>query len=63
MMQERNEFRSQVPAPPPGVEFTFLRGHFDHALTDRLAALPEHSIVFLVSLSLIVGAGGFAQPR
>ena len=46
-----NEFRSQVPAPPPGVELTFLRGHFDHALTDRLAALPEHSIVFLVSLS------------
>ena len=46
-----NEFRSQVPAPPRGVEFTFLRGHFEPALTDRLAALPEHSIVFLVSLS------------
>ena len=46
-----NEFRSQVPAPPRGVELTFLRGHFDAALTDRLAALPEHSIVFLVSLS------------
>ncbi len=46
-----NEFRSQVPAPPRGVEFTFLRGHFGPALTDRLAALPEHSIVFLVSLS------------
>ena len=46
-----NEFRSQVPAPPRGVEFTFLRGHFGPALTDRLAALPEHSIVFLVTLS------------
>ena len=46
-----NEFRSQVPAPPRGVEFTFLRGHFEPALTDRLAALPEHSIVFLVTLS------------
>ena len=46
-----NEFRSQVPAPPRGVELTFLRGHFGPALTDRLAALPEHSIVFLVTLS------------
>ena len=46
-----NEFRSQVPAPPRGVEFTFLRGHSVPALTDRLAALPEHSIVFLVTLS------------
>ena len=46
-----NEFRSQVPAPPPGVEFTFLCGHFEPALTDRLAALPEHSIVFLLTLS------------
>ena len=46
-----NVFRSQVPTPPRGVELTFLRGHFGPALTDRLAALPEHSIVFLVTLS------------
>ena len=46
-----NEFRSQVPAPPRGVEFTFLRGPSLRALTDRLAALPEHLIVFLVSFS------------
>ena len=46
-----NEFRSQVPAPPRGVEFTFLRGPFEPALNDRLATLPEHSIVFLVALS------------
>ena len=44
-------FRSQVPAPPPGVEFTFLRGYSVLELTDRLAALPEQSIVFLVMLS------------
>ena len=31
-----NEFRSQVPAPPRGVELTFLRGHFD-ACVDRSA--------------------------
>ena len=43
-----SKFRSQVPAPPPGVEFTFLRGYSVPELTDRLAALPEHSIVFLV---------------
>ena len=47
-----DEFRSQVPVPPPGVEFTFLRGHSVPALTDRLAALPEHSIVFLVHAHL-----------
>ena len=46
-----NEFRSQVPAPPRGVEFTFLRGSSLRALTDRLAALPPHSIVFLVTFS------------
>ena len=46
-----NEFRSQVPAPPRGVEFTFLRGYPVPALTDRLAALPEHSIVFLVHVN------------
>ena len=46
-----NQFRSQVPAPPRGVEFTFLRGPFEPALSDRLATLPEHSIVFLVALS------------
>ena len=31
-----DEFRSQVPAPPPGVEFTFLRGLSD-ARVDRSA--------------------------
>ena len=46
-----HEFRSQVPAPPRGVEFTFLRGYSVPALTDRLAALPEHSIVFLVHVN------------
>ena len=46
-----NEFRSQVPTPPRGVEFTFLRGYSMPALTDRLAALPKHSIVFLVHVN------------
>ena len=58
-----NEFRSQVPAPPRGVEFTFLRGYSVPALTDRLAALPEHSIVFLVTSTPMVTAGGFGQHR
>ena len=44
-------FRSQVPEPPQGVEFTFLRGYSLPALTRKLAALPEHSIVFLVSFN------------
>ena len=44
-------FRSQVPTPPPGVEFTYLRGLSVPALTDRLAALPEHSVVFLIHLT------------
>ena len=44
-------FRSQVPEPPQGVEFTFLRGYSLPALTRQLAALPEHSIVFLVSFN------------
>ncbi len=43
-------FRSEVPEPQ-GVEFTFLRGYSVSALTRRLAALPEHSIVFLHSFS------------
>ena len=46
-----DEFRSQVPAPPRGVEFTFLRESSLRALTNRLAALPAHSIVFLVTSS------------
>ena len=44
-------FRSQVPVPPRGVEFTFLRGYSLRALTDRLAMLPAHSIVFLVTFT------------
>ena len=46
-----NDFRSQVPTPPPGVAFTSLRGLSVAALTDRLAALPEHSVVFLIALT------------
>ena len=45
------EFHSQVPTPPPGVEFTYLRGLSVPALTDRLASLPEHSVVFLIHLT------------
>ena len=44
-------FRSQVPTPPHGVEFTYLRGLSVPALTDRLAALPEHSVVYLIHLT------------
>ena len=40
-----------MPEPPQGVEFTFLRGYSLPALTHQLAALPEHSIVFLVSFN------------
>ena len=46
-----NDFRSQVPTPPPGVAFTSLRGLSVPALTGRLAALPEHSVVFLIALT------------
>ena len=46
-----DEFRSQVPAPPRGVEFTFLREYSLRALTERLAMLPERSIVFLVTFT------------
>ena len=45
------QFRSQVPTPPPGVEFTYLRGLSVPALKDRLAALPEHSVVYLIHLT------------
>ena len=44
-------FRSQVPTPPHGVEFTYLRGLSVPALADRLATLPEHSVVFLIHLT------------
>ena len=46
-----NEFRSQLPTPPSGVAFTSLRGLSVLALTDRLAALPEHSVVFFIALT------------
>ena len=55
-VRNEGQFRSRVPAPPPGVELTFLRlglvPEFNSLseLTDRLAALPEHSIVFLISV-------------
>ncbi len=44
-------FHSQVPMPPPGVEFTYLRGLSVPTLTNRLAALPKHSVVFLIQLT------------
>ena len=47
----RNEerFRSEVPEPQ-GVEFSFLRDSLP-TLTRRLAALPPHSIVFLLAFN------------
>jgi PAS domain S-box-containing protein len=47
----RDEFRAQVPAPPPGVQLTYLSGFPVPELIDRLAALPAHSIIFLTSIS------------
>jgi PAS domain S-box-containing protein len=44
------QFRSLVPTPP-GVQFTYLSGLSMSALSDRLASLPERSIVFLASYS------------
>ena len=48
--QNEDKFRSQVPVPPRGVEFTFLRGGSLPEMTNRLAALPAHSIVFLLTV-------------
>ena len=45
------EFHSQVPGPPPGVRFTSLQGLSVRDLSERLAALPQHSIIFLLALT------------
>jgi signal transduction histidine kinase len=45
------EFRSQVPVPPPGVRFTSLQGLSVRDLSERLVALPQHSIIFLLALT------------
>ena len=48
--RSEERFRSEVPEPH-GVEFTYLRGYSLPALTRQLAALPEHSVVFLLALN------------
>ena len=58
--QNEDRFRSQVAVPPRDVEFTFVREGSLTAMTDRLAALPAHSIVFLLTVQ---GDGGGRRFR
>ena len=59
-----DEFRSQVPAPPRGVEFTFLRGH-SRACVDRSAGGAAGALHCLSGHAQFrcVTAGGFGQHR